>query len=502
MPRRILVANRGEVALRIARTLIEKGYQPLGVYVESDKASPHRRYMVEEKEVSSYSDAKELIDVAIELGADAVHPGYGLLEGDPEFSREVTRKGLLFIGPPPSQLELMRDKPALKALAEKLEVPTLPWMLVKKDDDIADFARVHGYPLILKPAKGAWGRGIRVLRSEKDLDHLKTAFKEAEKLFGDKRLYVEPYLETVKLLEVQLIGDGEKFIHLYERESSIQGSYVKLVSEAPSHLLPPEVRSRLLNYAAFIADAVKLRSVASIEFLYDVRSRSLFFLEVNPWLTPEHAVTEAVTGIDIVEKQVEVALYSALSMRQEDVSVNGWAFQAKIFNGEPLTGKVYHGVVKSYSEPSGGGVTVDSGIAPGLKVGDEYTLLAKITAWGRSRPIALDRLRRALREIHIGGVNTNILILREVLELDDVARGVYTVRLLEDKANELASRLHAKMLTHALVSVSLAEYGEKEVRKALGETGQLIEKLTGDTSRVKRNAWFYYARLRERIRRK
>jgi len=159
MPRRILVANRGEIALRIARTLIEKGYQPLGVYVESDKASPHRRYMVEEKEVSSYSDVKELIDVAIELGADAVHPGYGLLEGDPEFSREVTRKGLLFIGPPPSQLELVRDKPALKALAEKLDIPTLPWRLVKKDDDIVDFARVHGYPLILKPAKGLGAGG-------------------------------------------------------------------------------------------------------------------------------------------------------------------------------------------------------------------------------------------------------------------------------------------------------------------------------------------------------
>ncbi|ADV64817.1 biotin carboxylase N-terminal domain-containing protein [Desulfurococcus mucosus] len=502
MPRRIMVAGRGEAAVRIARTLVEKGYHPLGIYTEKDEASPHRRYMLEEAKVSSYMDVKEIVEAALELGAEAVHPCYGFLENNPEFHREVARRGLVPIGPPPSLIEFTRDKPAVKTLAEKLDVPTLPWSIVDDDADLEEFARAHGYPLVLKPARGAWGRGIRVLWSEKDAEQLKTAVKEAEKLYGDRRIYVEPYMGSAKLLEVQVIGDGEKVIHLYEREASLQDDYLKTVIEAPSKTVSKELRDKLVGYAVAVGEALRLRNTATVEFLYDVRSRTLFLNEVNPGLSPEHVATEAVTGVDIVEKQVEAALYSALDLRQENISLNGWAFEAKVFNKKPFKGEPSSGVVKSYNEPAGLGVAVDSGVAAGLKLSEEYVLLAKVLAWGGSRATALGRLRRALSEMSIDGVQTNIPVLRELLALREIEEGVYTVRLLEEKRGELESKLREKMLLHSIVAVSLIEHGDRDARKTLMQGKLTPEAVAEESARVKRSAWFYYARLRERLRRR
>ncbi|ACL10956.1 Carbamoyl-phosphate synthase L chain, ATP-binding [Desulfurococcus amylolyticus 1221n] len=502
MSRRILIANKGEVAVRIARTLIEKGYHPLGVYVSNDELSPHRRYMVEEAKISSYTNAEEIIEAALELGAEAIHPGYGLLESEPGFSQEVARRGLIFVGPPPGQIEFARDKLAVKTLAEKLEIPTLPWSLVKNEEDLEEFVRTYGYPLILKPVKGNWGRGLRILWSEKDRDQLKTLIKEAEKIYRDSRIYVEPYITNVKHIEIQLIGDGEKVIHLYDRECSIQDNYMKILVEAPSTLQVNGLREKILNYALSIGEAMRLRNLATIEFLYDARSRSVFLNEVNMGLSPEHAVTEAVTRIDLVEKQVEAALYSTIGLKQENVSLNGWAFQAKVFNKNIFRDEPSSGLIKTYNEPNGLGVACDTGIAPGVKVRDEYTLLVKVLAWGSSRLIALNRLKRALNDIYINGVHTNIPVLREILDSKDVENGIYNTRFLVEKRDEIISKLRERMLLHAIASISLIEYGSKEARKILGEGKLSTEKIMENASRTKRTAWFYYARLRERIRRK
>ncbi|MCY0868289.1 MAG: acetyl-CoA carboxylase biotin carboxylase subunit family protein [Desulfurococcus sp.] len=501
MSKRILIASRGDIAVRIARVLLEKGYQPLGVYTEHDKESPHRRLVVEEARVSSYTDPKEIVEVALKLGADAVHPGYGSSSRSLELQLEVARKGLVFIAPPASIVEFTRDKPAVKMLAEKIGVPTLPWTMISDETDLREFARVYGYPLIVKPAKGSWGRGLRILWSENDVDDLKTVVKNAGRLFGDTRVYVEPFIASAKHIEVQLIGDGERVIHLFERECSLQDDYLKILAEAPSKAVTGELRSKLVNYATILGDALRLKDVVTVEFLYDTRNSNIYLLEVNPGLTPEHLATEIATGVNIIEKQVEVALYSALKLKQENVELKEWVLEAVVFNKKLSGDGASAGLIEYYEEPGGPGISVDPGIAPGVKVSSEYTLLAKIAAWGSDRATAMNRLRRAISEISVGGVETNIPLLKEVLSLKEVEDGAYTIRLLDEKKNTISSNIRSKMLLHSIAAVALVEYGDKAAREVFTRNQKHPESLAAEASRIKRSAWFYYIRLRERMRR-
>ncbi|NAZ27227.1 MAG: ATP-grasp domain-containing protein, partial [Thermogladius sp.] len=269
MPMRILIANRGEIAVRIARSIIEMGHTPLGVYTSIDGNSLHRRFVHEDAEVSSYLDIDEIVEAAIHLGADAIHPGYGFLSENSEFARRVINKGLTWIGPSPEAIDRAGDKLGLKETAMKLGLPTLPYTLVRDASDIEEFAREHGYPVILKAAGGGGGIGMRVIHDGSEIESkLELSLMEVGKAFKDTRVYVEPYLDKSKHIEIQVIGDGEKVIHLYERECSIQFRYQKIIDEAPSPSISPEERRDIVNTAVELMKALGYDNAGTVEFIF------------------------------------------------------------------------------------------------------------------------------------------------------------------------------------------------------------------------------------------
>lgn len=507
MSRRVLIANRGEIAIRIAKALIDAGFTPLGIYTKKDSSSLHRKYMVEDAEVSSYLDVKEIIEAAIELGAEAIHPGYGFLSENVDFAREVARKGLIFIGPPPNILELSGDKIAVKSIAEKLGIPTLPWMPVKDVKDVMEFIRENGLPAIIKAAGGGGGKGIRVItrNDEKEIEKaLEAASKEAKSAFNDDRLYIEKFVNPAKHLEVQVMGDGDNIIHLYERECSIQKNMQKLVEEAPSPSISEKERKELLEYALTFAYSVRYQNIGTVEFLFDVQNRSAYLMEVNARIQVEHPVTEMVTAIDIVRKQVEIAFYKVLDIRQENVVLRGHSIEARVQAVNPLTWSPASGVVKNYVEPTGPGVRVDSGIATGSRILPDYDpLVAKVIVWGYNRQLAVSRLRRALSEYLIDGVPTNIPLLKGIVSHPEFVNATHTTDFLERNYDGLREKILEELRLHAAISAFLAE---KKPIKTRGEEKSLVEKqpvIPQEASRqLKRTTWYYYITLRNKLHRR
>ena len=504
MPTRVFIANRGEIAIRIARTLLESGYVPVGIYEADDVDSLHRRFLVDDVQVSSYLNIREIVNAAVELGAEAVHPGYGFLSENPEFAREVTRKGLVFIGPSPNTIAFAGDKLASKIYAEKLEVPTLPWMDVQDEKDVVEFTRIHGYPVVIKAAGGGGGRGIRIVRSEKDVETaIKSARAEAERAFKDARLYVEPYIENAKHIEVQILGDGDNIVHLYERECSLQRRFQKVIEEAPSPSLTNSEKQKAFEYAITLAKGFKYTNAGTVEFVFDVKRRELYFMEINARLQVEHPVTEMVTRVDIVKKQVEVALYSVLDLKQGNVECRGHAIEARIYAENPYTGEPSPGVIKRYREPGGPGIRVDSGVTEGSRVSDRYDpLIAKVIAWGPSRQISLQRLENALREYVVEGISTNIPLLKQVIRTPWFTSAEYTTRDLERELHVLRNKILEDTKVHAIILSTILEFGDAGAKVYLRKE-KLMEHLLRkeSVSSIKRRAWYYYVNLKSALER-
>jgi len=498
MTTKVMIADRGVAAVRVARSLVESGYAPVGFYVKGEETSLHRKYLVEDREVSDYLDVEELVDIAVEMGAEAIHPGYSPLSDDPEFAREAARRGVIFVGPPPSTTEFVSDKIALKILAEKIEVPTLPWSEVKDLEDVYEFASVHGYPVVVKAATCRGGRGYRVVWNSSDAEKAVDAVKkEAKTVFKDSRLYVEPYLEHAKYIEVQVLGDGDNIVHLYERECSIQRRGQKLVEEAPSPLLSQSEREKLVEYALAVARQLKFKSAGAVRFLYDLKKKEVYLLEIKTCLQPEHAVTEMTTRIDIVRKQVEVALYGVLDLKQASVVLHGHSVGAAIYAENPLTGEVFQGVVARYKEPNGPGVRVDSGVIEGSKITAKHdSLVAEVVAWASTRILAVSRLKRALDDFVLEGVITNIPLLRRLISSEEFSSGAYTTRLLEGKENYFRELIKESLELQSATLVALMEFGVKGVKRLYEKR---ITRELGEAERIrslKRSAWYYYAMLK------
>lgn len=504
MPYRILIANRGEIAVRIARTLIENGYIPVGVYTSEDSNSLHRKFMVEDVEVSSYLEIKEIISAASELGADALHPGYGFLSENPEFAREVIRRGLVFIGPSPQVMALSGDKIASKVYAEKLEVPTLPWNEIKDPEDVLEFARSHGYPLIIKAAGGGGGRGVRVVWSDKEVDSaVKSARAEAERAFKDPRLYVEPYIQKAKHIEVQILGDGDNIVHLYERECSIQRKYQKVIEEAPSPSLTPKEREKLYDYAVTLARGLRYTNAGTVEFVFDIEKREPYFIEINARLQVEHPVTEMITRVDIVKRQVEIALYTVLGLKQNDIKMEGHAIEARIYAENPYTGEPFSGMIKKYLEPGGPGIRIDTGIAEGLYVSDRYDpLILKVIAWGSDRFMSIRRLDRALNELVVEGIYTNVPLLRQLLKTQEFNSATYTTRFFDEVVERAKNKVLEEAKVHSIILATLLEYDDKAA-KTYTKREKLIEQVLSSekVSSLKRHAWYYYMNVKGTIER-
>ncbi|HEY67269.1 MAG TPA: acetyl-CoA carboxylase biotin carboxylase subunit [Thermoflexia bacterium] len=461
---KVLVANRGEIAVRVLRTCRELGLGTVAVFSEADREAPHVRYADEAYCIGpppaqeSYLRGERIIRVALDSGAQAIHPGYGFLAESPAFARACAEAGLTFVGPSPEAMELLGDKTAARRVARDLGIPVIEGSARTLDDEeLLDAADRLGYPVVLKAIAGGGGMGIRVAHSRAELEAaIPIARREAKAAFGDDEVYLERLVEDARHIEVQLLGDAHgHVIHLGERECSIQRRHQKLIEEAPSWAVDARMRRRMCQAAVRIGQAVGYVGAGTVEFLLDSEG-NFYFLEVNPRLQVEHTVTEAVTGVDIVKEQLRIAAGRELRYAQEDVRPQGWALECRILAEDPSQGFIpTTGCITRLIEPGGPGIRVDSGICEGLTITPYYdSLLAKLVAWGKTRAVAIVRMRRALEEYRIIGITTNLELYRALLDSPRFLGGQFHTRFLEEHflSPEPGSEDHlAAALTAALL---------------------------------------------------
>jgi len=440
MIEKVLVANRGEIALRIIRACKELGIRSVAVYSDADVNGLHVRYADESYRIGppdpseSYLNIDRIVEVALECGADAIHPGYGFLSENPEFARRCEEEGIIFVGPSSRTLELSGDKLACKKEMERHGIPTIPGSEVAGEEDAMRVAKELGYPILLKSVYGGGGRGIRLVRDEEELQKaLKVAMMEAKAAFGREELYIEKYIEGARHIEFQIFRDAYGHaVHLGERESSIQRRYQKLIELSPSPMLDEGMREEMGRMAVKAAEAIEYMNAGTIEFLVD-RDRNPYFMEVNARLQVEHPVTEMVTGVDIVKEQLRLASGERLDLRQEQLALNGAAIECRINAEDPSKGFLPSvGEIVTYIPPTGPGIRVDSSIYPGYRVDRNYDpLLAKVIAHGRSYEEARLRMLAALEGMVIGGVETVIPFHLVVLKDEAFIKGDLSTDFIE-----------------------------------------------------------------------
>jgi propionyl-CoA carboxylase alpha chain len=440
---KILIANRGEIALRVIRACRKMGIRGVAVYSDADARALHVQEADEAvrlggaRPAESYLNVDRVLAAAKAAGCEAIHPGYGFLSENPAFARAVVQAGLVFIGPPADAIALLGDKMASKQLARRIGVPVVPGPeepAASVDAAIA-VAREIGFPVILKPAAGGGGRGMRVVTGEGEFASAFVAARdEARKGFGDDRLFVERYVQRPRHIEVQIVADNRRnVIHLGERECSIQRRHQKIIEESPSVAVGPALRASLGDWACALARAVGYTSAGTAEFMLD-ENGAVYFLEMNTRLQVEHPVTELVTGLDLVEMQIRIAAGEPLPLTQDEVTRNGWAIEARICAEDPARGFVpTTGTITRYAAPKGAGVRVDSGVAVGSVVTIHYdSLLAKVIAWGPDREAARETLVAALNGYHVEGVTTNVDFAGAVLAHPAFAQGRLSTDFLDE----------------------------------------------------------------------
>ncbi|MEL6668641.1 MAG: pyruvate carboxylase, partial [Bacteroidota bacterium] len=456
---RILVANRGEIAIRVLRAASELGLRTVAIYTYEDRYGLHRykadeSYQIgpDDEPLKPYIDIDAIIKLAVEREIDAIHPGYGFLSENVDFARACRDNGIEFVGPAPESMDQLGDKLAAKRLAKRVGVPQIPGAEVdaKDPETAAEEARKIGYPVIIKAASGGGGRGMRVVRNEKDLRvEIAEAAGEAEKAFGDGTVFLEKFIENPRHIEVQLFGDRHgNLVHLFERDCSVQRRFQKVVEIAPAPNLPQAVKDQLYDYALQLGRAVGYYCAGTVEFLVD-EDNSIYFIEVNPRIQVEHTVTEEITGIDLVRSQFLVTMGYPLNHKtifihdQEDIQANGFAIQCRVTTEDPANDfKPDYGTLIAYRSASGMGIRLDAGTAfAGAVISPFFdSLLVKVTASGRTLKGAAQRLHRALREFRVRGVQTNIGFLLNLLENETFQRGEATVRFIPEHQQLLKGR--------------------------------------------------------------
>jgi acetyl-CoA carboxylase biotin carboxylase subunit len=435
MIQRVLVANRGEIAVRILRAARSLGIATIAVHSEADEGALHTRLADESVLLGpppaneSYLDIEKLIDAAKRTGCDAVHPGYGFLSERAAFAKAVTDAGLTWVGPSPEAIDLLGDKVRSRRLMETSGVPVTPGF-DSDEQDIGEFtsaAKEIGYPLLVKAAAGGGGKGMRVVRDEADLaDAAEGAMREAKAAFGDSRVFLERYVEKPRHIEFQIFADTHgNVVHLFERECSIQRRHQKVVEETPSTALTPELRNEMGTAAVEAAQAAKYVNAGTVEFLFDSARQEFYFLEVNTRIQVEHPITEEVVGVDLVAEQFRVASGEKLSWTQEELCQRGHAIEARIYAEDPAGGFLpAAGPLLHLEEPNGPGVRVDSGVVAGRDVPVHYDpILSKIITYGPTRETARLRMIQALEHTVALGVPTTAPFLRDVLAHEAFMKG-------------------------------------------------------------------------------
>jgi len=439
---KILIANRGEIALRVLRACKELGIATVAVHSTADADAMHVRLADESVCIGpppareSYLNIPQIVAACEITGASAVHPGYGFLSENARFADILAAHNIAFIGPSAEHIRIMGDKIEAKRTAVRLGIPVVPGSDGKLTNDVEArrLASEIGYPVLVKAAAGGGGRGMKVARTADDLvDALSTARSEARAAFGDDSLYLEKYLEKPRHIEVQVMGDGKgNAIHLNERDCSLQRRHQKIWEEAPSPVIEPEARARIGGIVADAMAKLQYSGAGTIEFLYE--DGEFYFIEMNTRLQVEHPVTEATTGFDLVNEQISIASGRPLSLRQEDVKVSGHAIECRINAENPRTFAASPGLITYYHPPGGLGVRVDSAVYQGYRIPPYYdSLIGKLIVHGRTRQECMMRLRRALDEFVIDGIQTTIPLFRDLVDDPDIAAGRYDIHWLEKK---------------------------------------------------------------------
>jgi acetyl-CoA carboxylase biotin carboxylase subunit len=483
MFKKILIANRGEIAVRIIRACRELGIGAVAVYSEADRLSPHvmeadEAYLIGPAPSSeSYLRGDVLIEVAKRAGCEAIHPGYGFLAERAPFAAAVEQAGLVFIGPSAAAISAMGDKTEARRRMIEAGVPVVPGTAEPLADAVEALkvAEEIGYPVLLKAAAGGGGKGMRVVRAPEELPRaFEAAAHEALSAFGDGSVYLEKYLEGPRHIEIQVLADGAgTVLYLGERECSIQRRHQKMIEEAPSVALTPELRRRMGEAAVAAAASVEYRNAGTIEFLF--QDGEFYFLEMNTRIQVEHPVTELITGIDLVQWQIRIAAGERLPFRQEDIRLTGHAIECRITSEDagqgflPSTGRI-----ELLEVPSGPGVRWDGGIADGYEVSLFYDpLLGKLIVHGENRAAAIERMRRALEELRIVGVETSAAFHRRVMMEEDFRRGAIDIRYVDKHPDLLSAVSDEEALRAAALTAALLEEEARRRRsvRRIGSSG-------------------------------
>jgi acetyl-CoA carboxylase biotin carboxylase subunit len=480
--KKILVANRGEIALRIMRSAREMGIKTVAVYSEADRSALHVRYADEAICIGpaasnqSYLVAEKIIAACVTTGADAIHPGYGFLSENAEFARKVRAAGLILIGPSPEAMEIMGNKLSAKAAAMKYQIPMVPGT----EEAITDIEEAKlravevGFPILIKAAAGGGGKGMRVVDAVADFEEqMQLAVSEATSAFGDGAVFIERYVSSPRHIEIQILGDTQgNIVHLFERECSIQRRHQKVIEEAPSSVLSPEIRAQMGKCAVDVARSVNYVGAGTVEFILD-EQLDFFFLEMNTRLQVEHPVTELITGLDLVKEQIRVARGEALSFKQEDLTMKGHAIELRVYAEDPLNNFLPDiGTLTTYKTPKGNGVRVDDGFEEGMEIPIYYDpMIAKLITYGNTRQDAIDRMVRAIDEYEITGIQTTLGFGKFVMQHEAFRSGSFDTHFVAKYFN--ADSLVNEQEDEALIAALMAVIQADQTSEALNTSTQL-----------------------------
>lgn len=477
--KKILIANRGEIAIRITRACRELGIASIAVFSEADRDSLHVFLADEAYHIGpapskeSYLNYQKIIEVAKLAKVDAIHPGYGFLSENINFAQACKEAGITFIGATPENIKAMGDKLSAKDLMKKAGVPTVPGSDggVETLEDAKKIIEQIGLPVIIKASAGGGGKGMRIVRQIVDLESsFRACRSEGQNYFADPTVYIEKFINDPKHIEIQVFGDTHgNVVHLFERECSVQRRHQKIIEESPSPSVPPEVRLKMGNAAVRAAKEIDYVGAGTIEFIFDNRTKDFYFMEMNTRLQVEHPVTELTTGLDLVKEQIFVAAGRPLSFKQSEVKQTGHAIECRICAEDPITYQPSPGVIRACRHPQGPFLRVDSYAYPGYEIPLFYDpMFAKVITWGETREEAIDRMQRALAEFVLTGVKSNIVLHRTILNHPKFRDGSYTTQFIEKNFEviepEMFKQIDDPMFLIAAAITAYNDRKQKDVR--------------------------------------
>lgn len=481
---KILIANRGEIALRIMRSAREMGIKTVAVYSEADRESLHVLYADEAVCIGpapsnqSYLLGEKIIEACKITGAEAIHPGYGFLSENAGFARLVKASGLILIGPTPEAMEIMGNKLSAKAAALKYKIPMVPGT----EEAITDVEEAKlravevGFPILIKAAAGGGGKGMRVVEQVADFEEqMQLAVSEAQSAFGDGSVFIERYVSSPRHIEIQVLGDTHgNIVHLFERECSIQRRHQKVIEEAPSSILTEEIRNRMGKCAVDVAKSVSYVGAGTVEFILD-ENLDFFFLEMNTRLQVEHPVTEMITGLDLVKEQIKIARGEKLSYQQEDLKINGHAMELRVYAEDPQNNFLPDiGALQTYKTPKGNGVRVDDGFEQGMEIPIYYDpMIAKLITYGKDREEAIERMIRAIDEYQITGIQTTLSFGKFVMQHEAFTSGKFDTHFVSKYFNADSLKIEnddEALMAALFAAMSFKKQGAVKQQQSLQES--------------------------------